>query len=186
MQINSNQKAAVTTITIDLKDGEQWIYLTSDMHVDSVYSARKQMLYDFDQALERNAMIKLFGDVFDAMQGRYDPRRDMTSLRPEYRRSDYFDYVIKDVAKILSPYAENLALISDGNHELSIEKNNGTNLTDRLTGQLNMQHGGKILHGGYGGWVRYMIEWGGKPKRSFKMKYFHGAGGAAMPLHPWG
>ena len=59
---------------------------------------------DLQTAVDRNAMIFLFGDVFDAMQGRFDPRRSLDELRPEYRRSDYFDFVVKDAARILSPF----------------------------------------------------------------------------------
>jgi hypothetical protein len=56
------------------------------------------------------------------MQGRFDPRRDMDELRPEYRRNDYYDFVVRDAADFLEPYANNIALISDGNHELAVLK----------------------------------------------------------------
>lgn len=180
MDITSVQRGAVTSVTLDILNAEtQWVFITSDLHIDSIYCNREFLFADLDEAVRRNAMILLVGDVFDAMQGRFDPRRSMAELRPEYRREDYLDYVTKDVGKLLAPYAKNIAVLSDGNHELSILKNASTNLADRLVERLNNTHGGNIRHGGYGGWVRFMWERGGVPKGSTKIKYFHGSGGEA-------
>ena len=180
MKINSTQRGAVTTITLDLaKTTRQWVFVTSDLHIDSIYCNREYLLADLAEAVRRNALILLIGDVFDAMQGRFDPRRSMAELRPEYRREDYYDFVIKDVGKILSPYAKNIAVLSDGNHELSVLKNANTNLADRLVERLNNTHGANVRHGGYGGWIRFMWERNGNPKGSTKVKYFHGSGGEA-------
>ena len=129
------------------------------------------------EAVNRNAMIFLIGDIFDAMQGRFDPRRSLDELRPEYRRQDYYDFVVKDVARILGPFAKNIVLISDGNHETATLKNANLSLTDRLIWLLNTQYGGNVQHGGYGGWVRFMLEGNSGGRASVKMKYFHGAGG---------
>jgi len=137
------------------------------------------MLADLQEAVNKNAMIFLFGDVFDAMQGRFDPRRSLDELRPEYRRNDYYDFVVKDVAKILSPFAKNIVLISDGNHETATLKNSNISLIDRLVWMLNTQYGGNIQHGGYGGWVRFMFEGASGGRSSIKMKYHHGFGGDA-------
>lgn len=174
------QQGAVTTIRIDYSDGnnERLLFLASDLHVDAIVCSREVLLRDLQEATNRGAMIFLFGDTFDAMQGRFDPRRSLEELRPEYRRNDYYDFVVKDVARILSPFAKNIVLISDGNHETATLKNSNISLTDRLIWTLNTQYGGNILHGGYGGWVRFMLENGSHGGRtSVKMKYFHGAGG---------
>jgi hypothetical protein len=176
--INSAQHGAVTPITLDLaKTPEQQVFITSDLHIDSVYCNRDFLLEDLKEAVRRKAIILLIGDVFDAMQGRFDPRRSMAELRPEYRRDDYYDFVTKDVGELLAPFAKNIAVISDGNHELSVLKNANTNLADRLVERLNNNHGGNVRHGGYGGWVRFMWERNGNPKGSTRLKYFHGAGG---------
>ena len=110
-----DQKGAVTTVRIDYSGGntEHTLFLCSDLHVDAVSCNRSAMLADLQEAVNKNAMIFLFGDVFDAMQGRFDPRRSLDELRPEYRRNDYYDFVVKDVAKILSPFAKNIVLISE-------------------------------------------------------------------------
>ena len=166
----------VTTFVYDGTKAD--MFFTSDVHFDSIYCARKQFFSDMDQAVERDAKIFIFGDFFDAMNGRFDPRRDMGKVRPEYRRSDYYDYLIMDSAEKLKKYAPHIAMITPGNHETSVLKNANTYLTDRLVSALN-QAGGTIVHGGYGGWVRVML----KPKDHFSatilIKYFHGSGGEA-------
>ena len=106
-----DQRGAVTTVRIDYSGGntEHTLFLASDLHVDATTCNRAVMLSDLQDAVNKNAMIFLFGDIFDAMQGRFDPRRSLDELRPEYRRNDYYDFVVKDVAKILSPYAKHCA-----------------------------------------------------------------------------
>lgn len=182
MQIISSQQGAVTTIRVDVKNekGQDFLFFaSSDLHIDSVYCNRELLLADLQEMVRRRAMGLFFGDIFDAMQGRFDPRRSMAELRPEYRREDYYDFVIRDVGEVLSPYGKNIAMMSDGNHELSVLKNANTNLADRLVERLNNAHGANIRHGAYGGWVRIMITRDGNPVGSVKVKFFHGAGAEA-------
>jgi hypothetical protein len=175
-----SQSGAVTTITIDVsKTPEQWILLASDCHHDSVKCNMALEERHLKELKARDGMGFYFGDIFDAMQGRFDPRRSMAELRPEYRRDDYYDFVVKDIGDFFADYSPNIALISDGNHELAVLKSANTNLVDRLVGRINQQTGSRIVHGGYGGWVRFMIQRKGVPKGSIKLKYFHGAGGEA-------
>jgi hypothetical protein len=182
----NEQRGAVTSIYYDYTSGwEQWLFLTSDNHFDSIYCNRDVMRADFDEAKRRNARIFIFGDFFDAMQGRYDPRRSMPELRPEYaRREDYYDFLVQDAAAWLAPYAGVIDVMADGNHELSVLKAANTNVMDRLVADLNRATGSKIFHGGYGGWVRFMftrtlLDGTHNPKSSVRMKYFHGSGGEA-------
>ncbi|MBN1535932.1 MAG: metallophosphoesterase [Anaerolineales bacterium] len=170
----------VTTIRVNgIKAGwEQWVLFMSDNHHDSVYCERDLEREHLEEAKKRNAWIFILGDLFDAMQGRFDPRRSMEELRPEYRREDYYDYVVKDIAEFLSPYNDNIKLICPGNHELGVLRYANTNLTDRLVYKLR-DAGANIIHGGYGGWVRFLFEINGGSYPGYSMKYFHGAGGEA-------
>ncbi len=180
--LKTSQNDAVTTVRIEYSAGnmEHLLFVTSDLHIDSVACAREQLIADLTEATERGAKIMLFGDVFDAMQGKFDPRRNLDDLRPEYRRADYYDYVVKDVARILSPFAKNILLITPGNHETAVLKASSISLTDRLVYALNMEHGGNVLKGGYGGWVRFMFQnISGGMRTSVKLKYHHGFGGDA-------
>jgi hypothetical protein len=178
------QNGAVASIWFDVKIGwEQWLLLRSDVHHDSILCNRDYQLQHLQEAKQRDALIIDAGDLFDAMQGRFDPRRNMDELRPEYRREDYFDFVSDDTAAYLEEYAENIILLCMGNHETKVLKNANTNLTDRLVYKLNTMNGTNIKVGGYGGWVRFMFNMSdGKstgPRKSWRLKYFHGAGGEA-------
>jgi len=178
---NAEQHGSVTTIRV-LSDSGQVTraFLTSDVHIDSVSCNRKWFQDDCERAMSLGAGIFLFGDTFDAMQGRFDPRRSMDELRPEYRRPDYYDYIVQDVARILSPFVKGIVLITPGNHETATLKNANTFLSDRLVATLNTQYGGHVLHGAYGGWVRWMFEHtAGGCRTSVKLKYHHGFGGEA-------
>lgn len=177
MNIDSKQVGAITTIIVD--GNKQKFFITSDVHFDSAYCNRKAFFQDLDEALNQEAQIIIVGDFFDALNGRFDPRRDMSILRPEYRRPDYYDYIVADAADKLSKYAKNIVLITPGNHELSVLKNANTYLSDRLVSTLNTKYGGNILHGGYGGWIRIMMRMNGRFEGTIRVKYFHGAGGEA-------
>lgn len=91
------QHGAVTSIYTNLQSNtELWTLNVADVHFDSVYCNRELMRSQFDEAARRNARINIYGDWFDAMQGRYDKRREYPLLRKEYKREDYYDFVVKD------------------------------------------------------------------------------------------
>ena len=163
---------------------EQWCLLQSDVHFDSIYCNRALLTRHLDRAAQLNALVFIFGDFYDAMQGRFDPRRSMKELREEYRRDDYYDFVVTDAARFLAPYAPHLGLLARGNHETSVLKNANTDLMDRLVFALNTQHGSQVHIGGFGGWVRFMFslllaDGTPNPLHSLRLKYFHGAGAEA-------
>jgi predicted phosphodiesterase len=159
---------------------EQWYLLVSDIHHDSVYCNQEMWKRHLEEAKQKRALIICTGDLYDAMQGRMDPRRSMKELRPEYRRDDYYDFAVKDIGDFLAPYADNLLMIGRGNHETSILKNANTDLVDRLAFYLNTVYKANVRTGGYGGWIRFMFTHSdGVPDSSLKLKYFHGAGSEA-------
>ena len=153
---------------------EQWFLLSSDRHHDSIYCDRVAEKKHLDEALRRDAIILDGGDLFDAMQGRVDPRRSMDELRPEYRVSNYYDYVVKDCADFYEPYARNWVLFGIGNHETGVIKYANTHLTDRLVYELNQRGLRNCFLGGYGGYIRLMFSNGDKGGRtSLILKYHH-------------
>lgn len=159
-------------------DWEQWVMLSSDRHFDSAYCDRKLMRDQLDKAIDLDALIIDVGDFFDAMQGKFDPRRSYTGLRPEYKVEAYLDEIVEDAANFLAPYASRFLLIGRGNHDSGVLKNVGTDLISNLVHRLNVEHGGNIMAGGYGGWVRFLFQIGEVGmRRSLNLKYFHGSGG---------
>lgn len=159
---------------------EQWFLLMSDEHFDSKHCDRKLLQRHHDEAVERNAYIMKFGDTFDCMGGKWDKRSNKAYLRPEYQTAKYFDTIIDDAAKFYGKYADRILLISDGNHETSIEARHEINILDRLTEKLNA-NGGKVQRGKYSGFIRFHFqrEYNGTTggRQSYTMYYNHGSGG---------
>lgn len=155
---------------------EQWILLSSDRHFDSIHSDRDLQEEHLKKVKERNAYVADFGDIFDAMQGKYDPRRSYSDLRPEYKVENYLDEIVKDAGKFYRPYADRILVLGRGNHESSILKNNGVDLVSNLAYELN-RDGAHVYTGEYGGWIIFEFGIGGTQKVAKRLKYFHGAGG---------
>lgn len=147
------------------------IYLMSDVHFDSVYCERSLLKKHLDKAKEENAIIIIGGDFFDAMQGRFDPRRSLDELRPEYRRDDYYDFVVRDASEFLKPFASHIVMITQGNHESAVLKNANINLTDRLAYSL----GQDIVSGMWKGWIRVVLT-RSHQRGSVNLYYAHSAG----------
>ena len=175
----STRYGNVLTVRMDqIRTGwEQWFLLRSDAHQDNIHCVREAEEKHLNLALERNAMIFDWGDLFCAMQGRGDRRRDYDSLRPEHKRTDYLNALIETSAQRYSKYAQNWAVMARGNHETGVLKNTNFDLTSALVSSLNKEKDAAIQVGGYGGWVRFLFVMQKTRRMSLNLKYFHGAGG---------
>ena len=161
---------------------EQWVLLTSDRHWDNPKSDHALQIKHLDQAVERNAIIIDAGDLYCAMQGKYDKRSSKSDLRPEHQVSIYLDSLIQTGAEFFAPYAKNFAVVAAGNHETAIKKRHETDLTERFCSTVNYISGETIHNGGYSGFVRFrlvnFVE--GKRQsysRNMTLHYSHGYGG---------
>lgn len=173
MNWETDQDGPVTTVRVPLKrnkEWEQWVLLRSDVHYDSKHCDIALQTKHLKEAQERNAMIFDFGDTFDVMQGRQDPRRNPDDLRPEYLKGEYYDTIIEDAIRFYKPYKENFVMFSHGNHETKVLKHSQTDLTKRLAFGLG------ALKGNYGGWVRFMFDGGGF-RQSINLRYMHSGPG---------
>ena len=155
---------------------QQYILLVSDQHHDSPFCDRKLEKAHLDEAMDRDALIFMGGDTFDAMQSRKDPRANYDHLEPFLKRDNYFDAIIEYCAEFYKPYAKNIVMIGVGNHEADVLKHHNISLIDRLAAELN-RAGGRVHAGGYGGWVRFFLVAHKTHRSSFVMRYFHGYGG---------
>lgn len=154
---------------------EQWILLTSDWHWDNHHCDLDLLRRDLDIARQRNAPVFAFGDLFCLMQGRYDPRRARSGMRPSLDVDNYLDAVVNQAHDFFEPYSENLALATRGNHEISNMRNNETDVIERFCERMRFT-GSDVMTGGIGGWVFIRCILNGKSK-TLKMAYHHGAGG---------
>jgi hypothetical protein len=154
---------------------EQWVLLMSDEHWDNVDCDRSLLKKHHEQAVERDAPILKFGDIFCAMQGKYDRRADKSALRPEHKSGEYLDSLVRTAAEWYAPYAGHIVLMGQGNHETGVISRHETNLLDRLAAELRAR-GGIATTGGYGGWVRFCFVANKTKRFSRKLYYHHGSG----------
>lgn len=159
------------------KAWEQWGLISADRHIDNVKSDHAMQKRHLEQAKERGAFIVDTGDLFCAMQGKSDRRSSKGSLRDENKTSDYLGSMVRSNYQFLAPYLENFALISPGNHETSVLKNNELDLTAALVDKMR-DNGSPVVKGGYRGWLRIMFESvAGGQRSSYNLHYMHGSGG---------
>jgi len=153
------------------------ILLISDLHWDNPHCDRELLREHLEEAKKGGHDILINGDLFCAMQGKYDGRRSKSDIRPEHNSSRYLDLLVSTAAEWFAPYAKNIRVIGYGNHETSILRHCETDLIERLVTLLNANHGGQIDVGGYGGWVNYQFFQNGVFRAAYKIKYYHGSGG---------
>ena len=122
-------------------------------------------------------MIFDFGDLFCAMQGKYDPRSSKAELREEDKVDDYLGSIIKHAEEDYAPYAKNWMLIGRGNHDANILKRHGTDIINSLVDRLRYKHDSEVVAGGYGGWIRFMFTMNKTRAQTIRLKYHHGSGG---------
>jgi hypothetical protein len=171
----------VVEIRVDMLkrlDWEQWVLLRSDVHHDNPKCNQALEKQHLDEAAEYNAPIIDNGDLFCAMQGKWDKRADKAALRPEHQGNNYFDLLVDTAAEFYKPYLDQFAVLGQGNHETAITKQHETHLTDRLASQLRRM-GSAVESSGYGGWVIFRFETTpDKRIRDTKILYhYHGSGG---------
>ncbi len=169
-----NSRNVMTVYVENFRSGKEVNFLIrGDAHHDSQNCNRSLEKSHLEEIKNRNGFIIDVGDVFDAMQGKFDPRKSYDNLREEYKVANYLDKIVEDAALFYKPYAKNFLVIASGNHEASVLSNCGVDLTSNLVHDLNTEYGGAIQKGGYGGYV--CIKFSGNKHYKRTIKYFHGA-----------
>ena len=153
------------------------VLLLSDLHWDNPHCDRALLKKHLDLALKGGNDVLLNGDTFCLMQGAYDPRKSKADIRPEHNVNSYLDAVVNDAIDWFKPYAHLIKVVGYGNHETNIIKRQETDVIQRFVFGLNRACGTSIEVGGYGGWIVYQFKECETMRKSFKIKYFHGAGG---------
>lgn len=158
-------------------DWEQWYLIRSDAHWDNPDSKWGLMKDHLDEAVKRKAGVIDAGDLFCAMQGKYDPRSSKSHLRPEHQRDDYLDGLVQTAADWHEPYAWHWVAQGRGNHEQSIKKRHETDLLERLSARLKDRTGAPFPVTGYTGWVRFLFRVHKTQRHSKTLWHMHGYGG---------
>lgn len=167
----------VVNVRLDCrKKKEHWFLLRGDVHRDNPHCDQELEKKHLDQALERDAGIIDVGDLFCAMQGKYDKRSNKSDVRPEHQNGEYLDSLVRTAADFYAPYAKNIVALGYGNHETAILSRHETNLTERLAERLREKTGALVPVTGYTGWVRFILESGNK-RTCRTLWHMHGYGG---------
>ena len=180
--LNRSRNVHLCEIDLSVNKSKSFL-LISDVHFDSIKCDRSLLFKHLEQARTCNADVFIFGDLFDLMQGRWDPRGNYSDLRPEYKSHIYVDDVIQDVGDKLSEYSDVIKFLGRGNHETNIEKRMMVSPLDRVA-QIVNANGGQCAVGGYAGWIVMQAFAGyhkGKKSHSRRdlLHYHHGWGGNA-------
>lgn len=162
----------------------QRFLFSADHHIDNPKTDRKLIKRHLDKAVELNAPVFMFGDLFCAMQGNKDRRGSKSSIRPEDSKDDYFDRLVENALEFLKPYANYIKLICPGNHETAILKHNETNLTARIVKELNRHctDGNQVFMGGFSGWIMVRMAYPSGGGSLTKVIYYHHGYGGDAPV----
>lgn len=176
-------------VTIPPEAGRNWsvpFLVTSDRHIDSPMTHWSLQKRHLEEARARNARVLDLGDMFDAMQGRDDPRRNNSDKKVGLdceRDEPYFDALVTHAERRLSPYADLFLMLAEGNHESNVRKRHEKDLIQHLVERMNFRHGANCFHGDYEGYIKLNFIWN-KTKRGRQLiRYHHGSGGNARVTH---
>jgi hypothetical protein len=172
-------------VTMPAATSDDWsasLLLRSDAHHDNAHSDHDLERQHLSEAESRNAGILDIGDLFCAMQGKWDRRSDTSQCRPEHREGRYLDSLVETAAEFYEPFAANWLLLSPGNHEGSILKRHETDLTVRLAERLRAA-GSPVVKGTYSGFIRLVCPLPGGKSISTILYYTHGNGGGGPMTH---
>lgn len=159
---------------------EWWGLLSSDRHHDNAHSDQAMERRHLDEIAKRKGGVIDCGDLFCAMQGKWDPRADRSAMREEYHSGDYLDALVREAVKFYKDVP--FICVGRGNHETAIAKRHQTDLTERLCAGLSTAPC-PVYSGGYGGWILFRLVSTHGGSFAFKLRYFHGTGGGAIMTH---
>ena len=169
-----------TVFRVGFDPGQKFLFI-SDVHYDAMKCDRELLVKHLTQAKRQGAAVFIFGDWFDLMQGKWDPRGTYSDLRPEYKSITYLDDVINDTVEFFKDYKDVIRFIGRGNHETNIEKRMHTSPLDRVAA-LHNANGGNVVIGGYAGWLQMRMRKSADShitRNTSNVHFHHGYGGNA-------
>lgn len=176
--------AGVIRMEFDSKlSDKQDFLIISDIHFDSLKCDEKLLKKHLNEAVEAGAYILILGDWFDVMCTYGDPRSKPGDISDRYLSKDYsyLDMVVQDSIEFLTPYAKNIAMISEGNHESKVKEKHDTDPLHRLIEGLK-PYNRNIQKGNYSGFIevddKISYKSSGNTFRT-NIHFHHGFGGSA-------
>ena len=168
--------------------GRTILALMSDLHMEAADHDREALIRDLEAAKSLNARISINGDLFDAIVPS-DRKRHHQRVSSIENRDDIFNEAVRRAVDVLSPYADNIDLISPGNHERSVLKYHHLDLVSMVIFALNQARDEKLpkIHQGtYRGFQQYRFRYDSSKGQAldhggqaFVIFRHHGRGGSA-------
>ena len=180
MEVEKRNKGVITVSMSYQVGWEQWFLLSSDRHHDNPHTKWDLEKKHLEEAIKKDAYILDFGDLFCAMQGKYDRRSSKDDLRQIHKKGSYLDKLVETASDFYAPYSKRWICMGMGNHETAILSHHETNLTERLVSQLNITTNSNIINGGYSGWIQFKFRRSNGGGFSYNMYYHHGHGGGGV------
>lgn len=174
----------ITVVRMDVtgppSEWSQKFILRSDVHRDSTKCRRDIEAKQIRDARDNGWGIIDVGDMFDAMQGPGDKRACKEALRDEHARADYFDSLVDEAVDAYRDAAWNVVGLTLGNHEESVIRHYGTNLTKRVAQGLRRETKAPVHSNGYQGWYVFAVTRNGTCRSRVVMYANHGYGGGGQ------
>jgi predicted phosphodiesterase len=171
----TNERVAQFVTQIPKSSGTFKILALTDLHWDSAHCKLDLLKSHLDEALKKNIPVIIIGDLYDVMQGKYDPRSDQSTLREEHRGNCYFDAIIDTSIDWFRPYAKIMALVSPGNHEGAVMKRQQIDLIDRFCRGMKSE-GSNVISAPDWGFILVKMK-NRNTVNTKKLYYQHGYGG---------
>ena len=166
----------VATFDIEVPDHQPfYIACFSDMHIDSWNFDEAKCREDFEEAKRLNARILIGGDSTDGIlpgDKRYSRGRDKLNC------DGSINMIVKILYDFLLPYREYIDWIGMGNHENTNLQRSHYDIVLGAVTLLNQNREKPIHHGGYKGFIRYLIQHQDRTSALTIFQY-HGKGGSA-------
>lgn len=170
------------TITEKLIASKKYRYsLFSDIHIDCPHFQKERFLADMQWCKDNDCRIMINGDLYDAILLRDMKRATVSRMEAS---DGQLNVKIQKCVDLLLPFVENIVFIGRGNHEESVMKYNGLDLTQMTVFLLNQQKkNGTIINGGYKNFLRIGFSYEDEEKPRYRGVYdmfiHHGSGGSA-------
>lgn len=176
--------AMVMVLHTQMKAKEWYDFLLiSDIHIDHPKCNRKLLKQHLEEVKAKRGYVIINGDLFCAMQGKFDKRANKSSVRTEDSTDFYFDNIVDHAVEFFLPYAENILLVSHGNHETSVIRRLERSLLNRFSDKIYEKTKHRIVIGHYHGWILFRnttkFAKAHTSVACYKIYYHHGAGGDA-------
>lgn len=168
-------------VNVPVTRNKEWAFYclaTFDRHWDNPKSDQFMQKEHLEEVYRRRGCWFDGGDLFCAMQGKYDKRASKDAVRPEHQQGNYLDALVNTAGEFFRPYADRCLYLQHGNHETGIYKRHETDLTERLVAMMN-RDGAHVLRGNFNNITIFRFNYGASTdgSRTITLNTDHGWGG---------